>query len=102
MQLSFYLNKTADRPFFSIKIADPMTLRRRLVFVSIPLMSVFVISGLINMLIERAVPHYVSFPFGFVAAVLWYFIAMIDVESRREKLEAEYERQPTEACPHEQ
>lgn len=102
MRLSFYLDKTAERSLFSIKIADPVTLRRRLVFVSIPLMSVFVISGLINIFVERAVPHYVSFPFGFVAAVLWYFIAMIDEESRREKATAVYERQTAEARPHEQ
>lgn len=102
MQLSFYLNKTAEQPFFFIKIADPVTLRRRLVFVSLPLMSVFVISCLINLFVSHAVPLYVSYPFGFVAGVLWYFIAMIDVESRREKLEAEHERQTIEACPHEQ
>ena len=102
MRLSFYLDKTAEQPFFSIKIADPVTLRRRLMFVSLPLMSVFVISGLINIFVQRAVPHYVSFPFGFVAAVLWYFIATIDVESRREKLEAEHERQTIEGLPHEQ
>lgn len=102
MRLSFYLDKTAERPFFSIKIADPVALRRRLIFVSMPLMSVFVVSGLINMLIENTVPLRVNLPFGLVAGVLWYFIALIDEESRREKAEAEYERQVVEALPHEQ
>lgn len=101
MHLRFFLDKTAERSLFSIEVKDPEFTRKRVLKVSFALMGFWMLCMWINVFWGRLVPMYVSFPFAFVAAAMWYFVALIDDERRREKAEAEYAQLTAEAHPHE-
>lgn len=102
MRLSFYLDKTADRPFFSIEIKDPESTRKRLLKISFALMGTWILLMWIDRIWNWSVPMYVSFPFVLVATGMWYFIAHMDEECRREKAKAKHTQQTVEARTHEQ
>lgn len=102
MHLKFFLDKAAERPLFSIEVKDPEFTRKRVLKASFALMGVWMLCMWINIFWDRLVPMYVSFPFAFVGAAMWGFVALIEDERRREKAEAEYARIAAEARPHEQ
>ncbi len=86
MRLEFFLDKTAPRPLLSIEIADPVTVRRRLVKASVAAMLLWLLIMQINFFTDGHVPLLlIGLPFVFGSVALYLVVIKIDETARAEE-----------------
>lgn len=85
MRLEFFLDKTAPRPLLSIEIADPVTLRRRLVKASVVALLLWVVIMQISFFTDGRVPLLIGLPFVFGFGAFYWVVIKIDETARAEE-----------------
>lgn len=85
MRLSFYLDKTAERPLFSFELADPVTTRWRLVKAAVGSLFMWLIIMWVNYFTDGLVPPVIGLLLIASFGALMSVVIKIDETARAEK-----------------